>query len=135
VNRGDKAFRMVAFVHKLCPVIPLHKRPQKDMGNDDAQRGWGAAMAGDSGVHCPHPIASTPSYPPGTTCMPTPEIADVSPHAQGRLAPPVFQGRLMAWPRLPVGAYSRDSISTRVPADARTWGTGASTRDHSRGRR
>ncbi len=35
VNRGDKAFRMVAFVHKLCPVIPLHKRPQKDMGNDD----------------------------------------------------------------------------------------------------
>ena len=27
VNRGDKAFRMVAFVHKLCPVIPLHKRP------------------------------------------------------------------------------------------------------------
>src|SRR5260370_39696660 len=35
VNRGEKAFRMVAFVHKLCPVIPLHKRPQKDMGNDD----------------------------------------------------------------------------------------------------
>ena len=35
MNRGDKAFRMVAFVHKLCPVIPLHKRPQKDMGNDE----------------------------------------------------------------------------------------------------
>ncbi len=35
MNRGDKAFRMGAFVHKLCPVIPLHKRPQKDMGNDE----------------------------------------------------------------------------------------------------
>src|SRR5258708_30377678 len=41
VNRGDKAFRMVAFVHKLCPVIPLHKRPQKDMGNDDSRVGVG----------------------------------------------------------------------------------------------
>jgi hypothetical protein len=37
VNIGDKAFRIVEFVHKLCPVIPLHKRPQKDMGNDETR--------------------------------------------------------------------------------------------------
>src|SRR5713101_3933635 len=47
VNRGDKAFRMVAFVHKLCPVIPLHKRPQKDMGNDDTMRTKGSLLAAD----------------------------------------------------------------------------------------
>src|SRR5712692_9614220 len=49
VNRGDKAFRMVAFVHKLCPVIPLHKRPQKDMGNDDSHSkgGGGVERGGD----------------------------------------------------------------------------------------
>jgi len=46
VNRGDKAFRMVAFVYKLCPVIPLHKRPQKDMGNDDIIVRAGAVWSG-----------------------------------------------------------------------------------------
>ena len=46
VNRGDKAFRMGAFVHKLCPVIPLHKRPQKDMGNDDVIVRAGAVWSG-----------------------------------------------------------------------------------------
>src|SRR5260370_37511703 len=45
VNRGDKAFRMVAFVHKLCPVIPRHKRPQKDMGNDDTMTTKGSWLA------------------------------------------------------------------------------------------
>ncbi len=40
---------MVAFVHKLCPVIPLHKRPQKDMGNDDihSKGGGGVERGGD----------------------------------------------------------------------------------------
>ena len=46
MNRGDKAFRMVAFVHKLCPVIPLHKRPQKDMGNDDVMVRAGVGWSG-----------------------------------------------------------------------------------------
>ncbi len=49
VNIGDKAFRIVEFVHKLCPVIPLHKRPQKDMGNDDTRQGEDVAVAPDLG--------------------------------------------------------------------------------------
>ncbi len=77
MNRGDKAFRMVAFVHKLCPVIPLHKRPQKDMGNDDSRVGAGEVWSGEGMLaspmvgersprvgRCkhPHPYALSPTH-------------------------------------------------------------------------